>query len=140
MHGQAMQIAVASGKGGEGNMKVAVTARGSALSSELDPRFGRASHFVLVDTESGDYSAHDNTPNVQAAHGAGTQAAQDVINLGAEAVITGNIGPKAAAVLQAANVGVYRQTWGTVRDAIEHFKSGRLKSSTPSSSTPTASE
>jgi predicted Fe-Mo cluster-binding NifX family protein len=120
-------------------MKVAVTARGSVLSSELDPRFGRASHFVLVDTESGEYSAHDNTKNVQAAHGAGTQAAQDVIRLGAEAVITGEVGPKAAAALQAANVSVYRQTWGTVRDAVDHLQSGRLKSLTSSPSTPPAS-
>ena len=102
------------------------------MSSELDPRFGRASHFVLVDTESGEYAAHDNTQNVQAAHGAGTQAAQDVINLGANAVITGSIGPKAVAVLEAAKVDVYQQTWGTVRDAIEHLKSGRLKPFTAS--------
>jgi predicted Fe-Mo cluster-binding NifX family protein len=108
-------------------MKAVVTARGSVLSSELDPRFGRAGYFVLVDTESGEYSAHDNTHNVRAAHGAGTQAAQDVINLGAKAVITGSIGPKAVAVLEAANVEVYQQTWGTVRDAIEHLKSARLK-------------
>ena len=33
----------------------------------------------------------------------------------------------AAGVLQAGNVKVYKQTWGTVRDAIEQFKSGRLK-------------
>jgi predicted Fe-Mo cluster-binding NifX family protein len=119
-------------------MKVAVTARGSALSSELDPRFGRASHFVLVDAESGEYSARANTQNARAAHGAGTKAAQDVVGLGAKAVITGDIGPKAAAVLQAADVVVYRQTWGTVRDAIEHFRSGRLKSLEPPSDTPTS--
>ena len=108
-------------------MKVAVTSQGSVLSSELDPRFGRAKYFVVVDTESGEFVAHDNGANLEAAHGAGIQAAQDVVNLGAEAVITGNVGPKAATALRAGSVKVYRQTWGTVRDAIEQFKGGRLQ-------------
>lgn len=108
-------------------MKIAVTSRGSVLSSELDPRFGRAQYFVVVDTDSGQFTAHDNQQNLQAAHGAGIQAAQDVIHLGAEAVVTGNVGPKAAKALKAGNVKVYRQNWGTVRDAVEQFKAGTLE-------------
>jgi len=110
-------------------MKIAISARGPVLSSELDPRFGRASYFVVADTESGQLSVHDNSQNVRAAHGAGTRAAQDLANLGVEAVITGNIGPNAAGVLGAADITVYKQTWGTVRDAIEQLKSGRLRES-----------
>jgi predicted Fe-Mo cluster-binding NifX family protein len=64
--------------------------------------------------------------NVRAAHGAGTQAAQNVVRLGVQAVVTGHVGPNAASALRAGNVKIYRQNWGTVRDAIEHFKSGRL--------------
>ena len=108
-------------------MKIAVTSQGSVLSSELDPRFGRAKFFVVVDTESGEFTAHNNETNLEAAHGAGTQAAQDVVRLGAEAVVTGNVGPKAAKALWAGNVKVYRQTWGTVRDAVEQFKAGRVE-------------
>ena len=107
-------------------MKIAITSQGSVLSSELDPRFGRARFFVIVDTDSGEYNAHDNGSNLQAVQGAGVQAAQDVIGLGVEAVVTGNIGPKAAAALQAGNVKVLKQTWGTVRDAVEQFTQGRL--------------
>ena len=107
-------------------MKVAVTSQGPELGAAVDPRFGRAKYFVVVDTESGEFSAHDNGTNLEAAHGAGVQAAQDVVRLGAEAVITGNLGPKAADGLRAAGVKVYRQTWGTVRDAIEQFNEGRL--------------
>ena len=50
-----------------------------------------------------------------------------MVRLGAEAVITGNVGPKAAKALWAGNVKIYRLTWGTVRDAIEQFKAGRLE-------------
>ena len=112
-------------------MKIAFSARGPALSSELDPRFGRASYFVVADTDSGELSAHDNCQNVRAAHGADARAAQHLVQLGVEGVITGHIRPNAASVLQAANVKVYKQTWGTVRDAIGQFKSGRVKESAP---------
>jgi predicted Fe-Mo cluster-binding NifX family protein len=107
-------------------MKIAVSARGPALSSELDPCFGRAVYFVVVDTDTGELSAHDNSQNVRAAHGAGTLAAQDIVNCGVEGLITGNITPDAASALKAGNVKVYKQTWGTVRDGIECFKAGRL--------------
>jgi predicted Fe-Mo cluster-binding NifX family protein len=62
-----------------------------ALSSEIDPRFSRASYFVVVDTDTGELSAHDNSENVRAAHGAGVQAAQGIVNFGVEGLITGNI-------------------------------------------------
>jgi len=87
-------------------MKIATSARGAVLSSELDPRFGRAACFVVVDTESGQSSVHDNSQNVQAAQGAGIRAAQDLAKLGVEAVVTGSIGPNAAGVLGAANIKV----------------------------------
>ena len=35
-------------------MKIAVTAQGGELTSELDPRFGRAAWFVIVDTDTGE--------------------------------------------------------------------------------------
>jgi len=108
-------------------MKIAFSARGPALSSELDPRFGRASYLVVADTDSGRLSVHDNSQKARAAHGSDAQAAQDLVKLGVEGVITGNLTPNAASVLQAGNVKVYKQTWGTVRDAIEQFKSGRLR-------------
>ena len=108
-------------------MKLALCARGPVLSSELDPRFGRASYFVVVDTDTGKLSAHDNSQNVRAAYGAGVRAAQDIVSFSVEGVITGNIRPDAASALKAGNVKVYKQTWGTVRDGIEQFTSGRLK-------------
>ncbi len=32
-------------------MKIAITARGIRLDSEVDPRFGRAPYILIVDTE-----------------------------------------------------------------------------------------
>ena len=82
-------------------MKIAVTSQGPDLNSQVDPRFGRAKSFLVVDTETGEFSVHDNTQNLNAAQGAGIQAGRTVVDLGVSAVVTGNVGPKAFATLQA---------------------------------------
>ena len=111
-------------------MKVAVTAQGQNLNSLVDPRFGRAKFFVVVDTETSEFSVTDNTQNLNAAQGAGIQAGSNVVKLGVEAVITGHVGPKAFATLQAGSVKIYTGASGTVSDAIEQFKASTLKEST----------
>ena len=108
-------------------MKVAVSAQGTDMGSQVDPRFGRARFFVLVDTETGQSAAHDNAQNVNAVQGAGIQAAQNVVNLGAGAVITGNVGPKAFGALQAGEVKVYIGATGSVAQAVEKFQAGELE-------------
>lgn len=108
-------------------MKIVVTAERSSLDASVDPRFGRAKYFLLVDTESLAFTTHDNQQNLNAVQGAGIQAAQTVANLGAEAVLTGHVGPKAFATLEAAGVAVYAGAAGTVRSAVEQFKAGALR-------------
>lgn len=108
-------------------MRLVVTAQGNDLNSAVDPRFGRARHFLLVDTDSRGYIVHDNAQNLNAPQGAGIQAAQTVARLGAEAVLTGHVGPKAFTVLRAANIAVYTGAAGTVREAIDAFNAGRYQ-------------
>ncbi|MBN1917689.1 MAG: NifB/NifX family molybdenum-iron cluster-binding protein [Verrucomicrobia bacterium] len=107
-------------------MKVAVTSRGKELDSEVDPRFGRARFFVLVDTDTGEFQAMDNGQNLNAAQGAGIQAAQNVAALGAEALLTGHCGPNAFRALSAGGIKVFAAVTGTVAEAIEQFKAGTL--------------
>ena len=108
-------------------MKVTVTSQGKELSSLVDPRFGRAKYFLVVDTETGEFSVADNSQNLNAVQGAGIQAGKNAADLGAEAVITGHVGPKAFATLQAGGVKIYTGATGTVADAIEQFKAGALE-------------
>ncbi len=111
-------------------MKIAVTASGASLDAPLDPRFGRAARFILVDSATGAFTVHDNTQNLNAAQGAGIQAAETVSQLGAEVVITGHCGPKAFRALQAAGIQVVTGAAGTVREAVERFQKGELKPAT----------
>jgi predicted Fe-Mo cluster-binding NifX family protein len=108
-------------------MKIAITTSGTDLDAPVDPRFGRAKAFILYDTETGEWSLLDNTQNLQAAQGAGIQAASSVANAGAQAVLTGNCGPRAFQTLSAGGVAVYAGAEGTVREAIEKLKAGELR-------------
>jgi predicted Fe-Mo cluster-binding NifX family protein len=106
-------------------MKIAISVSGNDLSAEIDPRFGRARGFLLADdtAEGFEYVAN---PNIDASGGAGIQTAQMVVDKGAEAVITGNVGPNAYRVLGAAGVKVFTGASGNAEQALADYKSGKL--------------
>jgi predicted Fe-Mo cluster-binding NifX family protein len=108
-------------------MKIAITAQGQDLSSQLDTRFGRAKWLIVYDTETDSFQATDNTVNLNAVSGAGIQTAQNVANLGVEAVITGNVGPNAFKTLNAAGIKIFLAEIQTVQKAIDLFKAGKLR-------------
>lgn len=107
-------------------MRIAVTSQGEGLDAKVDPRFGRARCFVVVDTDSGEHQTIDNVQNLQAAQGAGIQAARTVADLGVQAILCGHVGPKAFATLQTAGVHICTGAAGTVGQAVEQFKAGNL--------------
>jgi len=106
-------------------MKIAVTSMGSKMDSQVDPRFGRAAFFMIVETETMASEVVENS-NVAAAGGAGINSAKAVIDTGAQAVLTGNCGPNAERTLRAGNVKLYTGVKGTVAEALEQFKAGAL--------------
>jgi predicted Fe-Mo cluster-binding NifX family protein len=107
-------------------MKVAITAKGANLGCRMEPRFGRAEHLLIVDTMTGMCDTHDNSRNAEAVSGAGVHAAKMVADWGADALLTGHVGPKAFQVLDAAGVDVYFAASGTAQDALRAFESGQL--------------
>jgi len=107
-------------------MKIAVTSSGKDLDSAIDPRFGRAAYFLIVDTDSLDFEVVDNSDNINAFRGAGIQAAATISNKGAAVLLTGYCGPNAFKTLAAANVKVANDISGTVREAVTAFKEGKF--------------
>ena len=108
-------------------MKVAITSQGKMPSDAVDPRFGRARAFLVMDTETGACTAIENTVNLNAAQGAGIQSAQRLAASGVEALITGNVGPKAFRVLAEAEIKVHLVDNCTVAEAFERFRRGELQ-------------
>jgi predicted Fe-Mo cluster-binding NifX family protein len=107
-------------------MKVAISAKSTSLVSDVEQRFGRAKYFIVFDTESNSSEVHDNEVNLNAVQGAGIQSAANVANLGAEAVLTGHVGPNSFRALSAAGIKVCAGMTGTVDQALEDLKAGRL--------------
>jgi predicted Fe-Mo cluster-binding NifX family protein len=104
-------------------VKIAVTATYGELDAHMDPRFGRAPYFVIVETDDMSYEAMEN-PNIALGGGAGIQSAQLVAGKGVQAVLTGNCGPNAYQTLSAAGIEVVVGVAGTVREAVLSYKAG----------------
>ena len=108
-------------------MNIVVSATGGDLAAEASPVFGRCPVYIFVDSETMAYEAIEN-PAVGTASGAGIRAAQFVAERGAQAVVSGNVGPNAFDVLDAAGVNVYLFGGGSVQQAVDAFKAGQLPS------------
>lgn len=107
-------------------MKIAVSATGKTMESQIDQRFGRAASFIIVETETMDYEAIDNLATLSSG-GAGISSAQSVAEKDVKAVITGNVGPNAMNVLKAASIEIYKAAASTVKENVELFKKGVLE-------------
>jgi predicted Fe-Mo cluster-binding NifX family protein len=107
--------------------RIAITCEGPALSDPVDPRFGRAGGFVVVELETLATSYVDNGSAQVLAQGAGIRAAENLAAAGAQVLLTGHVGPKAFTALKAAGIRVV-QGLGTLTagEAVEQFKAGRL--------------
>jgi predicted Fe-Mo cluster-binding NifX family protein len=106
-------------------MRVAVSAVGATLHAAVDPRFGRCPSFVLVETDDMSYQAVENGGSALAG-GAGIRSAELLAQKGVRMVLTGNCGPNAHQTLKAAGIDVFLGCRGTVAEAIESYKLGRL--------------
>jgi len=106
-------------------MKICVTATAGDLNAQVDPRFGRSQYFVIVDSDTMAFEAMVNEA-MNAPGGAGIQAAQAMVNKGVNVVVSGNMGPNAFQVLSTADVKIATGAYGTVKEAVEMYKSGKL--------------
>lgn len=108
-------------------MKLVITSQGTDPAGPVDSRFGRARYFIVFDTDNDEFTVLDNADQVEAAQGAGVQAAQNVVSSGAEVLLTGNCGPQAFRVLSAAGVKIYSGIKGTVQEAVQAWRQNELE-------------
>jgi len=108
-------------------VKIAFTTSGENLDAPLDSRFGRASKFILYDLEKDSFEVIDNRQNLNAAQGAGIQAAEAVVRAGASGIVTGHCGPNAYRALSTAGIAIYSCGEATVAAALKAFRAGGLQ-------------
>lgn len=106
-------------------MRIAIPVVSSESSAMLETRFGRAQCFALFDEEKSSWEFENHALDYQAVQGAGIQAAQKLVNLKVDVVLTSHCGPKAFRVLQAANVKVYFVEMKTALELREDYRNGK---------------
>jgi predicted Fe-Mo cluster-binding NifX family protein len=112
-------------------MKIALCAQSNTPDSSLDSRFGRAAWFAVYNDIDGQWQFVQNQQNLQAAQGAGIQAAQYILDAGAELLIASNVGPKAVTALLAGGVQIVQAPSDlSLSRAVEKFKAGQLETLT----------
>lgn len=107
-------------------MKIAISSTGTDLSAQVDPRFGRCQYFIIVDPDTMEFEALANS-SATSGSGAGIATSQFVVSKGVGAVLTGNCGPNAFRVLEAAGIKVMTGVSGAVQDAVDGYKSGKYE-------------
>ncbi len=117
------------------DMKIAVSVMSDDLNSMVNPVFGRCAGFLMVEVDGKEIknSSYIENESMSARGGAGIAAAQSVINQGAKAVISGNLGPNAFMVLKQMDIKVYQASGLSVKVAIEKLADGKLPEMTTSS-------
>jgi len=109
-------------------MKIAVSSTGKNLTDNVSDVFGRSPYFVIAEIENGDIKKAEVIENENADQmgGAGISAAQLMAEKNVNAVITGNVGPRALDVLRQFNIKVYYGD-GVIKEALQEFIDGKLK-------------
>ena len=110
-------------------MKIAFTAKGKTLQSEIDPRFGRCPFFVIYDTDTKEIEVIDNQDVDGEAHGAGPKTAQKLSEYSCNVLITGNgPGGNAATVLAKMNIEIFIGAGDKkIEDALYAYQNNKLK-------------
>jgi predicted Fe-Mo cluster-binding NifX family protein len=106
-------------------MKICITAKTNSFEAQIDPRFGRCAYLLIVDLETMQFEAVINDSQ-NSTGGAGIQAAQILANKGVKVLLTGNVGPNAFQALTAADIEVIAGVSGSVKEAIQQYKQGKL--------------
>lgn len=109
-------------------MKIAISSTGKSLESRAAKVFGRCPYFVIAEIRDKTIKKTEVIENIGAGQmgGAGITAAQLVSEKNVSAVVSGEIGPRAFAVLKQFNIEVYSGN-GKVKEVIQDFIDNKLK-------------
>lgn len=108
-------------------MKIGVLSEGEELSSYVSDDFGHAPFFLIVDSDTFDYTVIKN--EFAGAEGAGMKVADAIVNLKVDAVITGGIGSHGYDILSKAGIRIAYDEEGTVEDCVAAFNRRRARDS-----------
>ena len=108
-------------------MKIAIALEENSYNSLTDRRFGRAAYFILINPETNDYEIIENEAKDETS-GAGLKAVKALVNLGVNEIIAGEIGPKAAVLINEFEIPVYKMgDLKTIDEILKNYKNNKLE-------------
>lgn len=106
-------------------MKIVIPTDTNSEVTTVCPSFGRTPFFMIYDTETGKKDFLENSA-ASSSGGAGIKAAQTLIDLGIEVLLTPRCGENAADLLGAAGIKMYKTVGTSTDDNIHDFENGKL--------------
>ncbi len=109
-------------------MKIAITSTGLNLESDVSLIFGRSPYFIIAEIKDGEIVEvlpMDNSAKNEM--GAGSIAAQFIVDQGIGALILGELGNIAFGILRNNGVKIYKINPGTVENNLKQYKEGKLE-------------
>lgn len=110
-------------------MKILLPVEKNETKSMVCPSFGRAPIFLVYNTETKEETYIDNEA-ANSAGGAGIKAAQNVVDLKVDVLITPRIGKNAADVIEAANINMVQSLPMSIEENLLRYDKGELHSLT----------
>lgn len=106
-------------------MKIVIPVDENNMQTNICVSFGRTPYFLIYDTESGKQTFIDNEAATSQG-GAGIKAAQTIVNIGVDALLTPRLGQNAATVISAASIKIYKTIGNSLIENINEFKADKL--------------
>ncbi len=106
-------------------MKLCVSSTENKKNSQADSRFGRCPYFAIYNTENNTFEFIENS-GITSPQGAGIAAAQQIVDQKVAVVITGNMGPNAMKIIEAAGIKTYKINSETIEDAVKLYMDNKL--------------
>ena len=109
-------------------MKICIPTMGDkGLDDQVGEHFGRVPTYTLIDTETNEVKVFNNSSE----HMGGTGYPPEIIaQTGAEVMLCGGLGRRAVAMFEELGIMVYVGANGSVKDAVQLWKSGKLQQAT----------
>ena len=109
-------------------MKIAVSSTDKNIESNVSDVFGRCPYFIIAEIKDQKIEKTEGIENksTDQMSGAGISTAQLMAEKNVNAVITGNVGPRAFDVLKQFNIEVYTGS-GAIKKVLQEFINGKLK-------------
>jgi predicted Fe-Mo cluster-binding NifX family protein len=106
-------------------MKICISSAGKDLNSLVYGHFGRSPYFIIWNTADKTFNVIEN-PNINETSGVGIKSAQLMVDMGVQAVLSGQFGPKATKVLESAKIEMIVGVSGVIKEVIESYEAGDL--------------